>query len=403
MDNKKGSTMTRQMQRPTQFGIGIAAAIMVFGFQNCGQFVLDPLKFGELASLGSTQSAGANLVPPTDKTDSDCRNSAAYDACIIRQNPLASGSGTLSADPATRRTQVAATALYGVKLTSLSGTGRLENPTISVQSIDGTQIAANAVNLKSVPSDTNSNFEQANVYYWMNRAAEYFDARTNGALPAKNKAIKVVVDDTITGYETKTNTIRLKKTAPLGAVAWNGDVSVHMFGIANLMLANPNGWTTLSATKHTTCNAIDKGCCATAIGCANAIRFGVGEYFAASLFPERTRIGEAIVNTGNPQIIAGVARNIASLSASTSTAAFTTSTGHTQAMGLIYASIWWQVRAAANSQSNEIDRIFLEHLTLLDGTDDFRTAIAKAKTVDARLFSGRHAAKFDAQLTARGL
>ena len=105
----------------------------------------------------------------------------------------------------------------------------------------------------------------------------------------------------------------------------------------------------------------------------------------------------------NPQIIAGVARDIASLSASTANTTFTTSSGHTQAMGLIYASIWWQVRAAAGTQSSEIDRIFLEHLSLIDGTDDFRTAIAKAKTVDARLFGGRHAAKFDSQLTARGL
>lgn len=395
--------MTRQMKLPTQLGLGLAAAMMVFGYQNCGQFALDAGKMGSFASLGATLSAGAKLVPDTDKFDSSCMTNSAYDACVLRQNPIASGATTLTADPVARRSQIANVSLYGVKLTSLTGTGRLENGTISVGAVDGSQASASPGSLKVAPSANSSNFEQANAYYWMNRAAEYFDARTDGALPAKGKSVKVVVNDTITGYETSSNTIRLKKTDDLGAVAWNGDIAVHMFGIANVMLANPNGWATLSSTKHLTCNAVDKGCCASNIGCANAIRFGAGEYFAASLFPSRTRVGEAVVNTGNPQIIAGVARDVASLSNTTAPQAFTSSTGHAQAMGLIYASIWWQVRSAAGTQSADIDRIFLEHLSLVDGTDDFRTALAKAKTVDARLFGGRHSAKFDAQLSARGI
>lgn len=396
--------MTRSMQRPTKVILIFAAAIMLLGFQNCSQFVVDQSLSNQFASLGATGSAGGVLVPNTDKTDSECLTSSAYDACIIRQNPLASGGPILSSDTAARLAQIAAQSTYGVKLTSLGGSGKLENATLSVRSIDGSQAQALPTVLKVLPGSASSSaFEQANVYYWMNRAAEYFDARGGGILPAKGKAIKVVVDDTITGYETSTNTIRLKKTDSSPTVAWSGDVAIHMFGLANLMLANPSGWATLSQTKHLTCNATDKGCCTAAIGCGNAIRFGVSEYFAASMFPDRTRIGEAIVNTGNPQIIAGLARDVAALSSTTATQIFGTSNGHANAMGLIYAAIWWQVRAAAGQSSNEIDRIFLEHLSLIDGADDFRTAIAKAKTVDARLYSGRHASKFDAQLAARGL
>jgi hypothetical protein len=109
------------------------------------------------------------------------------------------------------------------------------------------------------------------------------------------------------------------------------------------------------------------------------------------------------VNTGNPQIISGIARDLASLSTNSAAATFTTSTGYAQALGLIYASMWWEIRKSAGAQGDEIDRIFLEHLTLLDGNDDFRTAIAKAKTVDARLFGSRHSGKFDTQTTARGI
>lgn len=391
------------MRRPSKPTIVLATVVMILGYQNCGEFVVDTGKLSQFSSLGATQSAGADLVPSTDKFDSSCKTNSAYDACVFQQNPLSRGGGTLSADAATRQQQLSAQALYGVKLTSLAGNGKLENATFSVQSLSTPQVSTTALALKSDPGTANSSaFEQANVYYWINRAAEYFDARTNGALPAKGKAIKVLVDDTLTGYDSAKNTIRLKRS-DTNSVAWSGDLAVHLFGVANLMLANPSGWAALSATKHSTCNAMDKGCCTAAVGCGNAIRFGVGEYFAASLFPERTRIGEALANTGNPQIIGGVARDLASLSSSSATSTFTTATGYAQSLGLVYASMWFEIRKASGTQSNEIDRLFLEHLSLLDGNDDFRTAFAKVKTIDARLFSGRHSSKFDNQLTARGI
>ncbi len=384
--------------------LSFASAAMVFGFQNCGEFKVDANQLSQFGSLGNAPSAGAVLVPPTDKTDATCLTNPAYDACVIKQNPVVSSAAALSTDPTVRRTQLLSQSLYGVKLTSLSGSGKLENATIIVQPLNTPAASTASASLKAPPGVAgSSNFEQVNTYYWVNRAAEYFDARTNGALPAKGKGVTIVVDDTITGYETKTKTIRLKATEAGGSVAWSGDVAVHMFGIANLMLANPTGWTTLSATKHATRNAIDNGYCTAFAGCANAVRFGVGEYFAASMFPERTQIGSALANTGNAQIIATISRDVAALSANTAPALFTASTGNAQAMGVLYAAIWWQVRSAAGTQSSEIDRIFVEHLVLLDGTDDFRTAIAKAKTVDTRLFAGRHSAKFDSQLTARGL
>ena len=389
-----------------RFGLGVAAAALAFGYQNCGEFAVDAKNFSQFASLGATGSGGAALVPDSDKLDPKCLTSSAYDACLVMQNQLANSGPVLSTDALARQTQLVAQAIYGVKLTSLSGNGKLENATIRVLSLNSPQVATVQAALKVPPGTANaSGFEQVNTYYWMNRAAEYFDSRSSGALPAKGKGLQVIVDDTITGYEAATNTIRLKSTESGGAIAWNGDVAIHLFGVANLMLAHPSGWTSLSNTKHQTCAAIDKGCCASFNGCASAIRFGVGEYFAASMFPLRTRIGEGLVNSGNPQIIASVSRDVASLATNTSNQIFADSTGNAQAMGILYAAMWWQVRAAAvaTRSVDDIDRIFLEHLTLLDGNDDFRTAFIKAKSVDARLFSGKHSAKFDAQLTARGL
>lgn len=392
------------MRTQLRLTLGLTAALIAFGYQNCGEFAVDSSHLAQFASLGASGSGGSTLTPDGDKLDPACLSSSAYDACVFKQNPVAVTSAALSSDPATKKIQLVNQAIYGVKLTSLTGNGKLENTTIAVRSLNTPLVATTPSALKSNPAAAGlSNFEQVNVYYWINRAAEYFDGRTSGALPAKGKAVQVIVDDTITGYETATNTIRMKMTDAGGAVAWNGDIAVHLFGIANLTLANKAGWSSLSTARHITCDAMDNGCCTSNIGCGNAIRFGVGEYFAASLFPDHTRIGEALVNTGNPQIVATVARDVASLATNTAPQIFTDSGGNSQAMGLLYAAIWWQVRAAAGTQSNEIDRIFLEHLTLINGNDDFKTAIAKAKTIDARLFSGRHSAKFDSQMTARGL
>lgn len=394
---------TQKSKRPSKATFAVAALAMILGYQNCGEFAVDSSKFTQFASLGATGSAGAVLTPQTDKYDVSCRTNPDYDACVMQQNPMARTGAQLSTTENIRQNQLSVEALYGVKLTSLSGNGKLENSTISIQALKSAVVSTTAASMKVAPGTAGSSaFEQVNAYYWINRAAEYFDARSNGTLPAKGKNIRVVVDDTITGFDFAKNTIRMK-SSEAGSVAWSGDIAIHLFGVANLMHANPGGWTTLSATKHTTCNAVDKGCCTAAVGCANAIRFGVGEYFAAAIFPDRTRIGEALVNTGNPQIIAGIARDLQTLNTSSAATTFTTATGYAQAMGLIYASMWWEVRKASGTQANEIDRIFLEHLTLLDGNDDFRTALAKAKTVDARLFGGRHSSKFDTQSAARGI
>lgn len=350
---------------------------------------------------GSGSVDKASIVPNTDKYDENCQANTAFDACVIQQNPAVRG-GTLAKTVSERTRQAEEIAKYGVKLTALSGSGFLENSTISVHSLKNPRANVSPDELRSAASQSLSTLEQVNTYYWINRAAEYFDVRTEGKLPAKGQNIKVVTDDTITGYDAKKNTIRLKSTEA-ASVGLNGDIAIHLFGVANLILANPSGWETLSASKYSVCDAVSEGCCKAAIGCANAIRFGVGEYFAASMFPDHTAIGEGIANSGQAQKLSGVTRDLASVATSSASTVFSTAKGSIQAMGLIYASIWWEVRSAAGPKINEIDRIFLEHLSELDGNDDFKSAIAKAQSVDARLFDGRHSKKFEDQLAARGL
>lgn len=376
-----------------RLGLAVALGFLVLGNQGCTGFV------AMMDEEGTVDIA--SIVPSTDKYDENCQTNSAFDACIIQQNPAVRGA-KLSQTVAGRTQDVAKIAKYGVKLSSLGTSGFLENSTISIHSLKGPRASANPKELKSEGSLDLNILEQVNTFYWINRAAEYFDLRTEGKLPAKGQALKVIIDDTMTGYDAKKNTIRLKSTETT-SMGLNGDIAIHLFGVANLFLANPMGWESLSASNHSTCDAISEGCCKAAKGCANAIRFGVGEYFAISMFPEHTAIGEGVVNNGKVQTLSGVSRDVASVASSSANSVYTTSKGSIQAMGLLYASIWWEIRGAAGPQINEIDRIFLEHLSELNGTDDFKSALDKAKVIDSRLFSGRHAKKFDDQIAARGL
>lgn len=381
--------------------------MMMVSYQNCSEFHVDAIKAASMASVGATQSGGQDLEPKTDKFDPSCLSNPTYDACVIKQNPVAQLGVALATAKDTRQSQLAGAALYGVKLTSLSGSGSLENSTISVLSMKTPRVPTIVGALKERPLTAgSSNFEQANVYYWLNRTAEYFDGRTS-VLPAKGKGVKVVVDDTITGYDPANNTIRLKMTDAAGAVAWNADLVVHLFGVANLHLANPTGWNSMSATTHRSCSSLDKGCCAQAIGCAGAIKFGVGEYFAAVMNPQRSKIGDGFTANGTAQVFPGAQRDLTSMSTATAPTLFANSAGDVHSMGLLYTSLWFEARRAASTVQglslSDFDRMFLEHLTLLNGSDTFATALDKARSVDQRLFAGRYSSYLTAEQTRRGL
>ncbi len=122
------------------------------------------------------------------------------------------------------------------------------------------------------------------------------------------------------------------------------------------------------------------------------------------MFPNRTTIGDGFNNTSaGAQALPGISRDLASAASKTAPALFTAAQGDARSLGLLYASIWWEVRRQAGAQSADIDRIFMEHLTLLNGADTFSSAISKAKTVDSRLFSGQYSSALDAELAKRGL
>lgn len=236
---------------------------------------------------------------------------------------------------------------------------------------------------------------------------------TSSTLRRKN--ITVYIDDTFGGWAPAKNSIHLKNDEGGNRMAWSADLAIHFLGLANLYYASGGAISNLGATtenKHRDCGLKANGCCKTQVGCARAIASGVGDYFAAMIFPTQPTVGETWVNTTAGLGFCGQSRNLNQAASCTSLVAFnacasTGTSGEVSVMGSIYASIWWKVRTAAGAQNakgaSDIDTLFMHHLALLTGGDDFQSALSKIKSVDQRLMNGAYGSLFQTEFAARGL
>lgn len=378
----------------------MATALLILGFQNCSPFRVDPSAMGQPLSFAST--GGADLQPATDKLDPTCMSNPDYDACLFKKNPVAQKGALLS------NTSLDSLQYYGVKITGVDTSGTLSNGTVRIETVRGTPVSTFTTSLRfRAENDGTQKFAQVMTYYWLTRATEYIEART-GTFPARDKNIRVVVDDSVAGWSPKTNSIHLKLDDNGASMALNSDLAIHFLGAANLYYATNGAITSLASGTHRDCGLKTNGCCASQIGCARAIESGVGDYFAAMIFPDQPTVGETWAGSVNGLGFCSQSRDLRTaggLSAQTAyNACGAAGAGEVTTMGTVYASIWWEVRKAAGENgARDIDTIFMQHLALLNGGDTFQTAKAKIRSVDARLFNGKYSASFDAQFASRGL
>jgi hypothetical protein len=389
----------------------LAICAGLFGFQNCGQFSVS----SDLASqtLIFNSSGGAELKPETDRLDSNCLVKSEYDACLFVKNPVAQRQQAFSG--AIQSADIDAIQIYGVKLTSLSSSGLLENHTIRIESASSpaaTPSPARASNLKTAAgSDSTGRISQTMAYYWMTRAMEYIEART-GVWPAKGKAIRVITDDTIAGWSPRSNSIHLKAPDSGLPMAWSGELAVHFLGLASLHHATGGAIAEHSSLTHRDCGLRAGGCCSSPDGCSRAIASGVGDYFALMIFPDQPTLGETWANRAEGLGFCNLTRKMSDARTRTAQEAHAAcnsmgGAGEVSTMGTIYASIWWEARASASTLSmsgaSDIDTLFMRHLAELRGTDTFSSALGKILEIEQSLYKGRYKSLFTQQFQARGL
>jgi len=157
------------------------------------------------------------------------------------------------------------------------------------------------------------------------------------------------------------------------------------------------------------------GCCATTAGCIRAIDEGQADFFSSILFPSSPAMGDGMVDTIEGITICGIPRN-AELNAHPETYltfpdAFVACNnpdfyGQIHALGAVYASVWWNVRDAQSTITDKenVERLFLEHLKLLDSTSDFCSTIEDVYQAASILSLGTALAQaFENEITNRGL
>jgi mono/diheme cytochrome c family protein len=76
-------------------------------------------------------------------------------------------------------------------------------------------------------------------------------------------------------------------------------------------------------------------------------------------------------------------------------------------MGTLYASVWWEIRKRVIADNSALERsydeLYMKHLALVRGADNFSTILNKIKTIDQAEYNSAFSAYFDAEYNRRGI
>lgn len=368
----------------------------LFAFENCG-------KPFSVALLSADWASQASVQP-------NCLDGTA-DACVFRKNVVSqSGQALRNNDLG----DLSAEQTYAVQLNGWTTNQSLSNGSFTVLAMGAqTPLSADPATqfrIAGTSPAAQSALEQVMAFYWANQTA--YQAAQLGPFAAGNKQILIMTDSSLQGWALRENQIHLKAAGaanPLG-MAFDAGTLIYYLGIANLDFATNGAIHSETQANHVSCQNAGTNCCASASGCSRAIASGQADYLVALMFPDRPQVSDGWSNLPQGAAVCGqtgVTRDpsgVASLTASQaySLCAGAGQSGNIYAMGLVYAAFWLDLRKAAGADASQVDRLYLEHLALLDGDDDFQTALAKITQLDQTLFSGSHAGLISGLGAARG-
>lgn len=375
----------------------IALAILMTG---CSPFKSNP---GPMLDASFFSAGDASLIPASDKLVMDCAARADFDTCIFLKNPSAQNQTVVGFE------SLQANRRFGVKLRALHKSGKLENAKIEVLTLHTTPFSLFNSNHRRAPiTDEDSFTEQLMAYYWANRAFEYLGPRLGEELLPKRR-LKIYVDDRFTGYSAQNHSIHLEKRPGLVSKAFNAEVILQLLGqaIAQELSGDAVFSKTISA-QHKYCSLDPKGCCTSANGCAGSLASALGDYLAAVIFPAQPRLGETLAADLNGMKLCGFARDPAQLISKTKAEAFAAcaqSTGRVSLVGAWYASVWWSLRAQAESLdgARDIDILFFQNSKAWTASSTFTESKAKALESAQSYRSGRYLALMQKVFNEAGL
>lgn len=230
------------------------------------------------------------------------------------------------------------------------------------------------------------------TFFWANETERIITEKT-GNFYASSKGIILNLSAQTVGWDREFNQVTL------GVVegSLSAEVIAHELGHANLTYANP---------KFPSHSSIGGIACDSIRGCAIGIDEGQADYQMALVFEEDPSFGHLFDNEVEGTMAGcGLSRDPSKNSKVTIfdiAKACPDPKVDIYVVGSLYASMWWEIRKHAQPNQHAIDRLFSEHLRVIDASDDFLTAFRKVAEIDQRLFSGLYSDLFKNELRRRG-
>ena len=423
------------------FKIGLAYCLtlslaIVLMSQACGDSFQAKSRGVVSSSQTSTGGGGGITPPPAPSGDvpelktwndsyplpvraDDCLTNAKYNLCLTRKDPVSTFGMAFSPAFTTATAtpqQESRVFVYGVKVPA-QGPLTNDNFTLNPGSSTAVSPLSNGGWKHQFRGDTNHYVSQLHAWYWINWLRSYALARTQTFHASASKATRKLV---IRPAEDVENNAYFDSFDYSMSIGWSNvnqggqraDLSLdvatilHELGHANYYIANKSSidgdFLTLSCFNGQT------GCCTNRNGCPAAIHEGVADFHAKLAFPsdDGSILDYFFNNPAGDQW-----RDLDWIQSNNITAQqlFDRSTrGEIHDMGTVYASIWYGVwkKAKAAGTEVEIEKLFIEHLAGIGGSDTFITAFSTISAMAGQLFPAKAdsmRADFRAEYTRLGL
>lgn len=368
------------------FAVAACLGVVGLGFQNCSRNGFSVAPQPDAAVFASTSACMGGTT----------------DACIFAKNAVAQSGTAMSAN------RIGGFQNLGVSLEDRDSSGYLQNSDLIVT----TSSTARATgNFRRYYDAGSSGLEQIIAYYQANQLRKWMIAK--GSYAGANQGFKIIADSSFNGFVPSKKEIHLQRDGVKFPAALDASIVISLFAQAQIWAASGGASHTGTTTNTVTCTdsqsySAPSSCCASASGCGSAIVSGASDYLASLMFlGGKTVIGDGWKNDPAGLSLCLTSRDPASQSALTASTAYGRCTsraasGEIHVMGLVYASIWWEVRKSISNQS-DFDKFFLRHLSQISGSDTFTTIKTKILNLDASEFASSYSALMTAEFARRGL
>lgn len=323
------------------------------------------------------------------KSTSECLESSSG-ACLFSKNAVAMLRRSVQLD------QISGYQYSHAPITGLDQSGFLQNPDFRVTTATTPRLQVSQEGLRHRFSTEHSKLEQLMAYQTVQKLHQWM--KDHQLFDGAGTAMKVIPDSSFSGWVPSQNELHFERSDSRLPAALDSSLVLSLATHARIWHASAGESHNRLTAKTATCTSSSsprspQQCCQTALGCGPALVSGAADFVVARFYPAQPVVGDGWKNHPDGQSVCGRPRDATQNSTLTAMQSYSLCSsrgaqGHVTAMGLVYASLWWDLHRKAGDTS-AIEKLFLRHLRLIQGDDDFATIKSKLLQLDTNEFQGR--------------